>query len=94
MNDFWIEWHKWARQTVWILLITVLILTGMKYFNAYQFKKGAAISNYLSHYHNIEIPPEQAMYFDVNVTQWEVSIDNLEIFGSWENGKKKNGGKW
>ena len=94
MNNFWSEWNKWMRQAAWMLFIAVLFLVGIKSFDAYQFKKGAAISGYLSHYHNIEIPPEQAMYFDIEVTQWEVSIDNLEIFGSWENGKKRNGGKW
>ncbi len=88
------EWHRWSRQMAWMILVLSLFLIIEKSFDAYQFKKGTAISNYLSHYHNIEISPEQAMYFDVNVTQWEVSIDNLEIFGSWENGKKKNGGNW
>ena len=94
MNNFWVEWNKWMRQAAWMLFLFAICLTTEKSFQTYQQAKGTAISDYLSHYHNIEIPPEQAMHFDIEVTQWEVSIDNLKIFGSWENGKKRNGGKW
>ena len=85
------EAHKYIRFLIVIFLLLLFALQAVKQVHNYHAAKGKAIANYLSHYHNIEIPPEQARYFDVNVTQWEISIDNLDVFGSWENGKGKRG---
>jgi hypothetical protein len=87
------EIHKYIRFVVTILIILIIFFKTYSIYDYNQQLKGNSISNYLSHYHNIEIPPEQARYFNINVNQWEISIENLDVFGSWENGKGKRG-KW
>lgn len=69
-------------------MIVSTLLTAVECFNEYQANKGKAISNYLTYYHNINISPDDAVYFDANITTWDVSVESLDIFPTTIKGGK------
>ena len=71
-----------------VLSVTTLIGRLEADFNRYQEAKGIALSDYLAYYQNIEVPPAQAKYFNVQVSQYDIQIDSLDVFGSWNNDGK------
>lgn len=66
--------------TMVVALIFLVWALAAKEIDQYQAAKGEAISNFLLHYHNYEIPPEQARFFDVTVTTYDISIKDMEVF--------------
>ena len=79
------EAHKYIRLYTAFAVVMTLYLVIVGRVDEYNHNKGEAIANYLNHYHSIEIPPDQAQYFSVNVNQWDISIQDLDVFGSWQN---------
>ena len=80
----------WLIKTGVIFVLLVLAVTALigrleADFNRYQEAKGIALSDYLSYYQNIDIPATQAQYFNVQVSQYDIQIDSLDVFGSWNN---------
>ncbi len=86
------EWNKWLRLIFCLCAIKFMLLsiTGhiLDEYHSYQANKGKAISNYLTYYHNIDIRPEDAAYFDANITTWDISVDSLDIFPTTIKGGK------
>ena len=91
MNE--IEFHKYIRLFIVILFLLAFYLTTIEHVDEYNAKKGIAISNYLDVYQGLNVPPDQAQYFNIDMNQWDISIQDLDVFGSWENGKGKKG-RW
>lgn len=60
----------------------VIIAVAMAYGDWCKDKrnKGIAVSNYLSMMHDLDIPPEEARYIDINANTYDVSIESLDIF--------------
>ncbi len=79
------EFYRTMRFIIAILMVFVMYCLISEKFNDYQQAKGIAISNYLSAQQNIDIPPSQAMYMEVNLNQYDIQIQDLDIFGSWNN---------
>ena len=42
--------------------------------------KGIAIHNYMLMVHNLDIPPEEAMYLNINANTYDVSIEDVTMF--------------
>ena len=66
---------------VWICFVAGVIYGVNTTYNEHLQAKGEAISHYLMKHHQINIPPSEAKYFDVDVTQWNVAIKDLDIIG-------------
>lgn len=45
-----------------------------------QEAKGQAISNFIGYYHSYDVPPEDARFFDVTITTYDISIKDMEVF--------------
>jgi len=79
------ELNKTLRFLVAMAMVLVMYCLISEKFNDYQQAKGIAISNYLSAQQNIDIPPSQAMFMEVNLNQYDIQIQDLDVFGRWNN---------
>ena len=76
---------NWLIKTTLIFVLaciftsTVIGRLESDYHN-YQTAKGIALSNYLSAYQNIDILPEQARYFQVHINQYDISIEDIDMY--------------
>ena len=76
---------NWLIKTgiIFVLLVlatTVLIGRLEADFKAYQEAKGIALSDYLSAYQGIDVPASQAQYFQVHINQYDVSIEDIDMY--------------
>jgi hypothetical protein len=72
---------------VLIALMLLFLFTAIKY-HSHEVEKGKAISHFMKRVHGIDIPPEEAMYFDVVLTGVDVRFENVDIFPSLLKGRK------
>lgn len=70
------------------LLITVLCLAVKSSYTKEQVRKGEAISNFLDHYHALEVAPEEARFFDVTITTYDVTISGMDVYMTEIKGNK------
>lgn len=62
--------------------ILLIIFTINKRFNEYQKNKGIAVSRYLYKHIGVLIPPEEAQYLSVNISQYNLEVAQVEMFVS------------
>ena len=77
--------HKYIRLYTVFAVVMTLYLAIVCRIDEYNHNKGEAIASYLDTYQGISIPPDQAQYFNINVNQWDISIQDLDVFASWQN---------
>ena len=49
--------------------------------------EGIAKSNFIATYHHIDVPPEQARFFNINITTTDVSFSGAQITNFFEGDK-------
>ena len=76
------ETHRWLRFAITVILLLIMADLSLVKYNRDQKHKGEAISNYLSTYHSIDLPPDQAKYFNIAFTGVDIAIENLDVFES------------
>lgn len=69
-----------CAQYIWMAFIFVILMFCYHSYKEHMADKGKAISNYLFIYHSLEIPPEQAKYFDINVNQYDIQLKDMDVF--------------
>ena len=77
--------------TDWLIKTTIIFILACIFtntvisrleadFNHYQEAKGIALSDYLSAYQGIDVPASQAQYFQVHINQYDVSIEDVDMY--------------
>jgi hypothetical protein len=74
------EHGKFIRMICWMTLLLGLTFTISEKVNDYHAKKGVAVSRYIANTMNIDVPPEQAVYLDINLSQYDVEFNDFQIF--------------
>ena len=74
------ERGKFIRMICWMTLLMGLTFTILGKINDYHAKKGVAVSRYIANTMNIDVPPEQAIYLDIGLNQYDVEFKDFNIF--------------
>jgi hypothetical protein len=65
--------------TVTVLFVIALIVFKTMYERE-QINRGRAISRFLYEYHGLKVPAAEARFFNVELTTYDITVEEMEIF--------------
>ena len=65
---------------IWMIFILCTLRIAQNWYEEEQQNKGQSLSNYLSSYHGIDVPPSEARWMQIELTQYEVNISGMDVF--------------
>lgn len=71
---------KFLTTVLWVVLFLGSLLLLKNWHDDYMTKKGIAIANYLSYANGMTVSPDEAKYFNVSVSSYDVTVEQMEIF--------------
>ena len=72
MRDLWMG--------LLIFVIVVIWYQGVEHYENYQLAKGEAVARFLAYHHNLDVAPEDARFFNVEITTFSITVEELDIF--------------
>lgn len=69
-----------AKDVVWIIFIILVLISIKNFYTEEQLNKGKSISHYLAEYQNLDIPPAEARWLRIEVTQYDLDFHDVDVF--------------
>lgn len=69
-----------TKDIVWMVFILFFAMVCQNFYNKEQINKGKSISHYLAEYQNIDIPPSEARWLRIEVTQYDLDFHDVDVF--------------